>query len=147
VAAAAEVQVIGLKAFARDIKKMGDPGGPLLAQMKQAGRDAADPVAAVVRGRLPHVTGRLAGDVRVTATRTGAAIRMGRASVRYAGWVEFGGHRKALYPSSRPFQPRGRYLFPAAYEMAGHSAELYAAAVNHAINGFTWTNEGNNPHD
>jgi hypothetical protein len=143
----AQVQVIGLKALARDLKKMGAPGGPLLAEMRQAGLTAAEPVASITRGRLPQDTGRLAGDVRVTATRTGAAVRMGRGSLRYAGWVEFGGTRRAPWVSTRPYDSRGRYLFPAAFEMAGHSARLYSDAVNRAVAGFTWTNEGDDPHD
>lgn len=149
-AQAPEVQVIGLRAMARDVKKMGSAGGPLLAAMRRAGLVAVEPVAAAVRGALPHVTGTLAGDVRATATRTGAGVRMGRSSIRYAGWVEFGGNRKTPHPSFRSFDPRGRYMFPAALPLAPRAAELYAEAVNHALESFDWTNitaDGQAVHD
>jgi hypothetical protein len=134
------VAVVGLKALARDLKRMGADGGPLLKAMRHAGLAAAEPVAAVTRSTLPQVTGRLAGDVRVTATRTGAGVRMGRNSIRYAGWVEFGGRRRVPVDSVRPYDPRGRYLFPHAVQLAARSAELYAGAISTAVNEFHWTN-------
>jgi len=145
--AQAVAQVVGIRALAKDLKALGDPGGPLLKAMVDAGRKAAEPVASVTRGTLPRDTGRLAGDVRVSATRTGATVRMGRASVRYAGWVEFGGTRKVPHVSHRDYQPRGRYLFPAAVMGAPLVASLYTKAVTEAVEGFHWTNEGDSPHD
>jgi hypothetical protein len=141
-AQAPQVAVIGLRALNRDIQKLADDRGPLNKLMAQAGRRAAEPVAAVTRSTLPQDSGRLAGDVRVTGSRSGAGVRMGRASIRYAGWVEFGGHRKTPHGSTRPYQPRGRYLFPAAFQMAAVSADLYAAAVSTGFATYRWTNSG-----
>jgi hypothetical protein len=146
-APAPTVNVIGLRALNRDLVKLGEAGGPLLKAMKRAGLAAAEPVAAAARSALPQVSGRLAGDVRASGTRTGATVRMGRTSLRYAGWVEFGGHRMAPHDSFRAYSPRGRYLFPAAVQAASRSAVLYAQAVTDAVNSFTWTNEGDAPHD
>jgi hypothetical protein len=140
-ASSPQVQVVGLRALSRDLAKMGATSGPLLKAMRQAGAAAAEPVAAVTRSSLPQVSGRLAGDVRVTATRTGAGVRMGRSSIRYAGWVEFGGRRRVPVDSARDYNPRGRYLFPHAVQLAARSAELYAAAVTEAVNQFHWTNQ------
>jgi hypothetical protein len=139
-APAPQVAVVGMKALRRDLVKMGEAGGPLLKAMVQAGRTAAEPVATAARSSLPQVSGRLAGDVRVTASRTGAGVRMGRQSIRYAGWVEFGGHRKAPHESFRTYNNRGRYLFPAAVQLAPRAAQLYAEAVTRAVTNYPWTN-------
>jgi len=143
--AAPTVAVVGLRALNRDIQRMTADRGPLFKAMAAAGRAAAEPVAAVTRSALPQHTGRLAGDVRVSATRSGAAVRMGRASLRYAGWVEFGGTRRVPHTSVRPYDPRGRYLFPAAVQLAPTSARLYAEAVTELFAGYPWTNTGTDP--
>jgi hypothetical protein len=134
------VALDGMRALRRDIIKMGEPGGPLLRQMVEAGRTAAEPIAGVTRSALPQVSGRLAGDVRVGATRTGASVREGRNAIRYAGWVEFGGHRRAPHESSRQYDPRGRYLFPHAIQLASRAAQLYSDAVQTALDNYHWTN-------
>ena len=97
--------------------------------------------------------GQLGGDIRVSATRTGAAVRMGRASIPYAGWVEFGGRRKSPHNSTRPFVKTGRYLFPAANDLG--VGPLAAAAYSDAIarifaSSGVWTNttnDGGSVHD
>jgi hypothetical protein len=138
VAQAPTVAVIGLNALNRDIKRATDNAGPIYAVMSQAGRSAADPVAAQARGSYPSVTGRLASDVRVTATRSGAAVRVGRSSVPYAGPVDFGG-----WPEGRQFMTNGRYLFPAASSLASEAAQLYDEALQRGFNDFNWTNTTN----
>jgi hypothetical protein len=140
-----EVQVVGLRALSRDIGKMTETNGPLLKALQQAARTATEPVAVAARGSLPQDTGRLAGDVRVSATRSGAAVRMGRASIRYAGWVEFGGTRKTPHLSSRPYQSLGRYLFPAALQLASTVGERYEIAIKHVFDDYRWTNTGTDP--
>lgn len=135
------VGLVGFRAMMRDLAKMGEEGSPLLDAMKQAGREAAEPVAGKARGTVPHVDGILAGDIRVTSARSGATIRMGRGSVPYAGPVEFGS-----WPPGRPFVAGGRYLFPAAQGMASILAASYSEAVNRILNGSgVWTNAGNDP--
>jgi hypothetical protein len=146
-AAAPSVAIIGLNPLLRDLKRLGADTGPLAKQLRQAGIKAATPVAEAARSHLPQRTGRLAGDVRVTANKAGATVRMGRSSLRYAGWVEFGGHRKAPHPSSRAYQPRGRYLFPYAFTLAGEAAHIYSVEVAKVLEGYNWTNSGDSPHD
>ncbi|HEV8163150.1 MAG TPA: HK97 gp10 family phage protein [Actinomycetota bacterium] len=68
----------------------------------------ADQVAGVVRGRVPHRSGRLASSVETgRAEPHGVTVGIG-AGVPYAGWIEFGGSR------GRPYVSGGRYLFPTA---------------------------------
>jgi bacteriophage HK97-gp10 putative tail-component len=139
------VAVVGMKAFMRDVVKMSGPQGELTKAMVAAARSAAEPVAAVTRSSLPQTTGRLAGDVRVTASRSGAGVRMGRSSLRYAGWVEFGGTRRAPHESVREYDSRGRYLFPAALSMAPQAAQRFETAATKALEAYRWTNESTDP--
>jgi hypothetical protein len=137
---APQVGVVGMKALLRDLNRLGSDTGPLAKQLRQAGIKAATPVAEAARSHLPQDTGRLAGDVRITANKAGATVKVGRSSLRYAGWVEFGGHRRAPHPSTRDYQPRGRYIFPYAVSLAGPVAQIYAVEVQKALDGFAWTN-------
>lgn len=139
------VGIVGARALRKDLSHLADDAtGPLYQVMKQAGRDAAEPVAAATRQALPHVTGTLAGDVRTSGTKTGAAVRMGRVSVPYAGWVEFGGTRKD--GSERPFIRTGRYLFPAAAGLAERSARSYSDALAVLFErSDLWTNTTSDP--
>lgn len=129
-----------MRALRRDVTRLTGDAGPLNRALSDAGRQAAEPIAERVRSTLPTDTGTLAGDVRVTASRTGAAVRVGRASIPYAGAVDFGG-----YPEGRPYQGSGRYLFPAAGDLASTAAELYADGTQKAIDAFAWSNMTTNP--
>jgi hypothetical protein len=141
--AAPTVAVIGLRALQRDLARLADPaGGEMAAALAAAGRQAAQPVADAVRNAYPSVSGTLAGSVRVTGSRTGAAVRVGRKSIPYAGPVDFGG-----YPGDRPYLPDGRYLYPAARAHAADVVAAYQTAVTRVVDRFGWTNTGADPHD
>jgi len=143
--AAPTVALVGLRAMQRDLVKAAADTGALNTAFKAAGKAAAQPVYAAAKSALPQDTGRLAGDLRIGATKSGASIRMGRSSVRYAGWVEFGGHRKAPHESSRDYDSRGRFLFPSAVSLAGTVPGLYSTALQKALDGLPWTNETASP--
>ena len=142
------VDVVGLRALAKDIQRAGDVASPLNQVLREAGRAAAAPVGAATQAALPavetteHTAGTMAGNVRLYTTRTGAGIRMGSAALDYAGPLEFG-----AYPEGREFVPNGRYLFPAAGRLAAESAQLYSDALQRGFDAFPWTNEGDSPHD
>ena len=144
------VTVVGAKALRRDINRLADDTkSPLYKAMAQAGYDAVQPIVATTRATLPkgpRTSGRLASTVRASRIRTGGAVRMGRVSVPYAGWVEFGGTRKHPRESHRPFVRTGRYLFPAARDLAPRAAADYSIALTRlfASSGI-WTNTTTNP--
>jgi hypothetical protein len=144
-AQAPQVALVGLNALRRDLTRLTSNTGALDAAFVKAGTVVVDPVAATTRASLPQVSGRLANTVRVRAQKTGAGVEMGSPSARYAGWVEFGGHRRAPHASSRDYQPLGRYLFPAALSMAGAGPGAYSTALSAALDNFDWTNETNDP--
>jgi hypothetical protein len=138
------VEVVGLKALQKDLKKLSTAErSPLLDGMMAAGRAAAEPVAAAVRSQLPRVTGTLAGDVRVVSSmqKTGAAVRYGRKPVPYAGAVDFGG-----WPGDRPYLARGRYMFPAAQNVGDRAARAYETELERIFGrSGIWTNLTINP--
>jgi hypothetical protein len=131
-----------MKALYADMARLGADTGPLVKALSAAGRLAVEPIAAATRSALPHVTGALAGDVRTSASRTGAAVRYGRAKLNYAGWIEFGGTRHRPHESSRPFNPRGWYLMPAARTLADTAARMYSEATAKEFDSYPWTNAG-----
>jgi hypothetical protein len=144
------VALVGLRALGRDLDRATGDRGPVNAMLRQAGLQAAQPVADVARSAVPTVSGTLAGDVRANATRSGATVRMGRARINYAGWVEFGGRRRRPHDSEREYLPNGRYLFPAARQLAATVPALYSDALEAAFNNLDWTNsttDGGAVHD
>lgn len=143
-AAPAVVGIVGMAALRRDLKTLStDVTGPLYKEIRAAGKAAVEPVAALTRDRLPHATGTLAGTVRSSGTKTGGAVRVGSAARPYAGWIEFGGSRPD--GSSRPYIATGRYLFPAARDLAGKAAGEYSTALERVFaRSGIWTNTTTN---
>jgi hypothetical protein len=133
------VDVIGLRALVRDANRLCADAGPLNTALSQAGKQAAEPVAAAARSSYPQVSGRLAGSVRTSGTRSGAAVRVGSKALPYAGPVDFGG-----YPGGREYVSGGRYLYPAAEAWASTAAAIYGAASQRAFDSFAWSNETTN---
>lgn len=145
---AAEVQVVGMAALRRDLARMAtETSGPLYQALKQAGTEAVQPIIEATRSAIPSGgSGRLAGSVRGSGTRTGASVRMGSASVPYAGWIEFGGTRHQPHESSRDYLPDGRYLFAAARGLAPRAAQLYSDALGRVFaSAGVWTNTTSAP--
>lgn len=154
------VGIVGAKALRKDLNRLcTDEKGPLFNAMKRAGYAAVKPVVDLTRSALPHSgrkdsrthkAGSLAASVRASGTKTGGAVRMGRASVPFAGWVEFGGTRPD--GSTREFVPTGHYLFPAARQEASHAAQSYSDALTKLFaSSGVWTNtnatDGSAVHD
>lgn len=88
------VEVIGARQLRATLKRAGDD----LSDLK----DVHGQISRLVIGatRAPRRTGRLAGSVRGSGTKTQAVVRAGRASVPYAGVIHYGwpGHHIAPNP-------------------------------------------------
>lgn len=102
------IRLVGLKELSRSLRQV-EAG--LQKEIGRAFKRAADKVAQDARRRVPKRSGKLAGSIRPFGTQKKAGVRMGRSSVPYAGPIEFGG-----YPASRPFVPKGRYIYPSFKE-------------------------------
>jgi hypothetical protein len=145
------VAVVGAKALRKDINRMTkDERSPLYSAMKKAGYAAISPIVPAARAAIPqsdrkasgrHRPGALAGSIRASAYKSGAAIRMGSKAVPWAGWVEFGGTRRRPRVSERPYVKSGRYLFPAARALSSRAASSYSDALNTVFaQSGVWTN-------
>jgi hypothetical protein len=139
---AATVTIVGVKAMARDWAKLWAKGGPVDRAMSAAGTADIAPVAALTRSSVPQVSGRLASTVRTQAIRTGGVVQMGDSGTRYAGWIDFGGHRRAPHESVRDYDSRGRYLFPSTLAALTDAVveRSYTKAIQTAADAFAWTN-------
>jgi hypothetical protein len=134
-----QVDVVGLRALARDITRASAPGGALDAAMTQAGEQVMSPIASQTRAAVPRRSGRLAASVRVAQSLMGATVSMGGDDVAYAGPVEFGG-----WPEGRQYLSSGRYLFPAFEPLPGQAIPAYTAALQRALDSINWTNQTTN---
>jgi hypothetical protein len=139
---AATVTMVGVEAMRRDWARLWANGGPVDKAMAAAGVAAVAPIASLTRSAVPSSSGRLAATVRTRPLRTGGEVDMGDSGTRYAGWIEFGGWRRAPHESYRDYDSRGRFLFPSGLA-ALHDATVdtgYTKAIQGACDGFGWTN-------
>jgi Bacteriophage HK97-gp10, putative tail-component len=141
--AAAKVDIVGVKALARDLKAMADKPS-FQAVLSAAGFSAATATADIARSTLPSRSGALSGDVRVSRTKTGASVRMGRKKVPYAGWVEFGGRRSRPHASERVFVRNGRYLYEAARSQQSAAQDAFERYAQQALDAYDWSNTTTN---
>lgn len=79
--------------------------------------DVAGRVVAQVRAAVPRKSGRATASVR----KSGAGLEFGGAVAPYFPWLDFGGKvgRKQLV--TRPYESKGRYVFPAIRQ---HRADM-----------------------
>jgi phage gpG-like protein len=85
-----------------------------------------------VRGRVPHLSGQLAGSVTSSTDDEGAGVGYD-GSVPYDAWIEFGGVR------GRPHVPEGRYVYPTALDAQDEFAAIAADAAADSAGRFAWT--------
>jgi hypothetical protein len=150
------VAIEGAKALRHDLDRLAtDVNGPLFNAMKRAGYHAVLPIVQEARQRIKagrtttrKSAQRLELSIRASGTKTGGAVRMGgkRYGVEYAGWIEFGGTRKRPHESSRDFVQSGRYLYPAAKDLAERAAKDYSDALTQLFGSSgIWTNVTGSP--
>lgn len=112
------VRVEGLREFRRDLRRM-DKALPvaLRGELLKIGHKVAERA----QSKMPVVTGRARGSVRAGVSGTNAYVAIGKKSVPYAAWLDFGGtlrptgHRRNTI-RRQPLR-MGRYLYPAVEEM------------------------------
>lgn len=110
------IQIRGLAEFKAVVRAM-DANTP--KQMKNALNGVAKIVVVGARVRTPVKSGRLRGSIRAASTPTRAQIRMGSGTVRYAGFIDYGGkagpraNTQGHQVRGRPFIRTGRIMYPA----------------------------------
>ena len=81
------LMVVGQRRFVQTMRKAGAD----MDDLKEVNREAAQIALPAVRNLAPRgKTGRLAGSLRVGATKRAGVIRAGRKSVPYAGVINYG---------------------------------------------------------
>ena len=95
------------------LREVSDEVGDLVQSLME---DIAKEVAADARSRVPTRTGTAAASYRAS----GETISFGT-GVPYVPWLEFGGSVGRKKSIHRPYQRRGRYVYPA---IAEHMADV-----------------------
>ncbi|MGP5362152.1 hypothetical protein ACTXLB_02460 [Brachybacterium tyrofermentans] len=95
------VEIDGARELRRTLRAAGDD----LEDLKAANQAAANIAAAAARTKAPKLTGRLAGDIRASGTKTAGIIRAGRKKIPYAGPIHWGWPSKGI--AGRPYITQG----------------------------------------
>lgn len=116
------VEVEGLKELRRSLKA----AGMSYDDLKAAGLEAADVVAATARTLVPHLSGALESTIRPAGQAKGAVVRSGGAKVPYAGVIHFGWPKHGIQP--HPF------LYDAVDQRADEIENVYLQRVQDIAN-------------
>lgn len=115
-ATAQNLQIIGLREFARALKRADvQAAAELRGALKRTAEKVKDTTVSLMEQQFVsgRSTGALQSSVRATSGTQSATLRAGRNSVPYAGWWEFGGAGPRNRPARRVFVKRGRSMYPA----------------------------------
>lgn len=124
------IRIEGVRPLVRALRAAGDDG--LQAELKAEHAELAQLVADTARPDVPRRSGKLAGSLRTSATVRAGMVRIGKASVPYAGPVHFG------WPT-RPNPGRGwrggpispnTFLYDALDRRGPEVMDRYRAAVD-----------------
>lgn len=131
-----KVQVTGLKDVQTAVARV-DREAPNV--LKNAFKEIAQETVRAAVGDVPHRTGAAARSYRPRATRRGASVAMGGPKAPYAPWLDWGGSTK-VDPTGgsqgrvyRPFEPKGRYLYPNLVDNLEQIQEDVAVALNRVM--------------
>ena len=124
-----KVEFVGADAAMDDLREWAAQVAPAVAARAEP---FVQRVADLVSGRVPHLTGQLAGSLTSSTDDDDASVGYD-GSVPYAGWIEFGGSR------GRTHVPEGRYLYPSALDAQDEFATIAADAASDTIGRFPWS--------
>lgn len=80
------VRIVGLGETIRRLERLGVEA----ADLKEAFGEISREVVTEATARVPYVTGRLSGSIRAGNTKNKSVVRAGRASIPYAGVINYG---------------------------------------------------------
>jgi hypothetical protein len=120
------VVVTGLRDLSSALKAAEDGAQK---QVASALKEIAEGVAADVRSRVPHKSGRAAASYRARGSVGGAAIAFGGPKAAYVPWLDFGGRVGRDKSVKRPVVKGGRYLYPAIADNMRDIEEKVAQAI------------------
>jgi HK97 gp10 family phage protein len=117
-----KIQIDGLKETQKALREMSDD---LKYKMKETHREAAEVVVEGSKRYVPFRTGKLAASIRAAATMTSGKVRVGSASVPYAGPIHFGWPARSIKP-----QP---FIYDAMDVRRQEVLEIYSARITGLI--------------
>lgn len=127
-----KVKVEGFREFRAALKAV-DTALP--KELRKGLNEVANLVAEEAATRVPVRSGALQSSIRPMSTSNEGRVVMGKNSVPYAGWIEFGGTISPRgTPVTRPFLRNGRFLFVAADDLAPRIRKETIAVLNRFIN-------------
>ena len=135
--AVADVKVRGLDEFVDGVAK-------LETKISEMAPDRFDEIAEIatsaVRVKMPRRSGKLAASVRKGRRKNAVLVRVGKAKVPYAGWIEYGGNRvgRGGGIASRPIVKGGRYLYPTALELQPQLIKVANQGAKDEIKEMRW---------
>lgn len=113
------LKIVGLRETQKALKQLGES---TKTEMKETHRAAAQLVADDSIKYVPFRTGALAGAIRAVGLQTSGRVRIGNASVPYAGAIHFGWPARRIKP-----QP---FIYEALDDRRNEIAQLYARRID-----------------
>lgn len=104
------VRVEGLAQFRRGLRDL-DRAAP--RALRLAGNEAATLVVDAARPTIPRRSGRAAASVKTRSSQAAVKVVSGGARAPHMPWLDYGGRVGPNDSVSRPFNPDGRYVYPA----------------------------------
>jgi len=115
-------EIQGLREVQKALNKFSDA---TRKEMKSTHLRAAEIVVGASKKFVPIKTGALAQSIRASAVMTGGRVRVGSASVPYAGPIHFGWPARSIKP-----QP---FIYDALDTRRGEVARLYAERIGELV--------------
>lgn len=117
-------EITNINKLTRTLRKM-ESGEELLKQLEKAHAKAAEIVEARADPNIPRRKGKLAASLRSKGTKKAGVVRVGKASLPYAGPIHFGWPERGIPP-----QP---FLYEALDERRKEVYEFFWKAVNEVL--------------
>lgn len=115
-------EIQGLREVQKALKQLGDA---TKKEMKSTHLKAAEIVVGASKRFVPIKTGALAQSIRAAAVQSGGRVRVGSASVPYAGPIHFGWPARSIKP-----QP---FIYDALDTRRGEVARLYSERISELV--------------
>lgn len=120
------VRVTGLREFRRGLREL-DRAAP--RALRLANNEAAQLVVDTARPMVPRRSGRAAASVKVRSSQAVVRVVSGGPRAPYMPWLDYGGKVGKNDTASRPFQPDGRYVYPAFRRVRGEFETVLQTAL------------------
>lgn len=124
------IRVEGLAQLSRSLKRL---DSDLPKALRLAANEAAAVVVDAARADVPRRTGRAAGSIRASSTRTAARVTSGGKRAPWFPWLDYGGRTGRRKATHRPFISDGRYVYPAFYANRDRVEQVLSTALNKVI--------------